>query len=408
MRPRLLELLVCPIDKTPLELIAWEQRDVALSADARAQARRMGLPASALGQEITTGVLVNRARHYYYPIYHGVPRLLAFPTGVARRFAAEYAPRLAAELPGFRLPAEQPMPGEEAVLRSFSSEWLHYDWRPGSYWKMTAEQMSRCMQFMLDLTRRPVRDKLVLEVGIGIGGVADYVVRQNRCELVGIDLSYAVDTAQKYFGDNPFLHIVQASVFAMPVRDGTFDLVYSHGVLHHTFSTKLALDRVAGLPKPGGRLYVWLYNPEEERRTWIRRALMTLERIIRPLCSRLPEALQTLLLLPIIPLYVVHQNILERRATPGAIRYGWREAAHAARDRFTPRFAHRQTEEEVAGWFRAAGYGGLQYASRRDWPSYVPAQFAGHTAVDGVRRALPAFRERDPTSESLLQPAPRA
>ena len=81
--------------------------------------------------------------------------------------------------------------------------------------------------------------------------------RAEDCEIVGMDLGYSVDQASRYFGRNPRLHIIQASVFALPFRPCTFDIVYSHGVLHHTYSTEAAFRKVAQLPKPnGGMLYV--------------------------------------------------------------------------------------------------------------------------------------------------------
>jgi SAM-dependent methyltransferase len=223
-----------------------------------------------------------------------------------------------------------------------------------------------------------------LEVGIGVGGIADHVARKEECELVGIDLSYAADSAYKHFGGRAFLHIVQASAFAPPFPENVFDLVYSQGVLHHTFSTKTAFEHICKLPKVGGRLYVWVYSEKDEQRTMIRRIIMLMETLIRPLCWRLPESLQTVTLLPIIPLYLIHQN-LQARCKAGYVRFGWREAMHAARDRFTPRYVHRHTEEEICDWFRQAGYAELQCASKRDRPNFVPIPFVSATAVDGVR-----------------------
>ncbi len=70
---------------------------------------------------------------------------------------------------------------------------------------------------------------------------------------MGIDLSCAVDAANKHFRKNSFFHIVQASAFAPPFPKGSFDLVYSQGVIHHTFSTRTAFEALAGLPRRGGR-----------------------------------------------------------------------------------------------------------------------------------------------------------
>ena len=86
-------------------------------------------------------------------------------------------------------------------------------------------------------------------MGIGIGGTADYISRSEECEIVGIDLGYAVDAAYRNFGQNPLFHIVQASVFSLPFRENTFDFVYSHGVIMATYSTKEAFDELARLPR---------------------------------------------------------------------------------------------------------------------------------------------------------------
>jgi SAM-dependent methyltransferase len=345
----------------------------------------MGIDPAALSTQITTGVLLNRTRQIYFPICNGIPRLLTFPTGVTRHFVEQHRERLERELRGFHLPDEPPKPGEADILSSFSREWLDYGWDSRSYWDRPADELNRSMHFMLDLDRRPVRDKLVLEVGIGIGGTAHHIVEQQECELVGIDLSYAVDGAYKYFGQNKLLHIVQASLFTPPFRESWFDFVYSHGVLHHTYSTKAAFEHICRLPKPGGRLYVWVYSPQQERRTLLRRVLMQLEGIVRPLMWRLPERLQTLALLPAVCLYVTHQRSAIKGNRTGSIKYGWREAVHAARDRLTPRYAHRHDDEEVSSWFRASGYRELRRPSQRCCPSFVPVHFVACTGVDGTR-----------------------
>jgi uncharacterized protein YbaR (Trm112 family)/SAM-dependent methyltransferase len=388
MKPRLLDFLFCPIDKTPLELLSWESSRASLSRETTTRINRLGVDPDLFSTEIITGALINRARRVFYPIHEGVPRMLVFRTGVAQRFVGENADRLAKELHGFTLPQEAPAPGEEAVLRTFSSEWVNYDWDERTYWNTSADVVYKTMRSLLELEQRPIRDKLVLEVGIGIGGLADYMAREEECELVGMDLSYAVDPAYRHFGGSPFLHVVQASAFRPPYPENSFDLVYSHGVLHHTFSTKAAFDCVSRLPKVGGRLYVWLYSHGREEGSLERRVLMRGERVFRPIMSRLPTALQTAALMPIVPFYLVRQNLFSDRRRPGFIRYGLREALHAARDRFTPRYAHRHSDDEVSGWFREAGYSELQCVSEREHESFVPEAYVQGVGVEGVRTSV--------------------
>ena len=388
MKLRLLDFLVCPIDRTPLDLVEWESRPLKLGSEDTARMERLRLDRERFSREVMTGVLLNRNRRILYPIYQGVPRMLSFSTGVAREFGKRYGQRIDREFPGYTLPQVPPMPGEGTVLRTFSSEWVNYDWDGKAFWNMRPDVHYESLKFLLDTAHHPVKDKLVLEVGIGIGGMADHMARSEQCEMIGIDLSHAVDAAQRHFGNNPFFHIIQASAFAVPLPENTFDLVYSHGVIHHTFSTKTAFDRICRLPKVRGRLYVWVYSPYNEKRTLMRRALMTLENLVRPLCWRLPERLQTVVLAPLLPLYIMHQNFHVKRGGPGYVSYGWREALHAARDRFTPRYVHRHSEEEVRRWFQNAGYVSADDSGKREYPDFVPADFVWNTAVSGVRQSL--------------------
>jgi SAM-dependent methyltransferase/uncharacterized protein YbaR (Trm112 family) len=386
MRQRLASLLVCPLDRTGLDLVGWDVRTRPLDRETRSLAAVMKIDPASLEADVETGLLLNHARRLAYPIYRGVPRMLVFRSGLSADFEREFGDRLAREWPGYRLPSEGSMPGEADVLRSFSQEWLDYDFGQGRYWNMTPERLYRCMDFMLDLEERPVRHGRVIEVGIGIGGIADHVSRSQACEVVGVDLSHAVDAAERHFGANPLLHVVQASVFALPFADGSFDLAYSHGVIHHTYSTRDAFQCMSRLPRHGGRLYVWVYSPLDERRTLTRRALMALEHVLRPICWRLPTGLQTLVLVPLVPLYMAHQAVGADGGAHGTVRYGFNEALHAARDRFTPRYVHRHDDDEVGEWFRAAGFRDIRHVRRRTLPAYLPASFVYCTGVDGVRQ----------------------
>ena len=247
--------------------------------------------------------------------------MLVFPTGVGQQFVAKYADRIAKELDGFTLPDEAPAIGEETVLRTFSSEWVNYDWDEATYWNTTSEVVYKTTRSLLGLERHPIRDKAVLEVGIGIGALADYMAREEECELVGVDLSYAVDPAYKHFGRNPFLHVVQASVFRLPYRESTFDLAYSHGVSITRSRRRRPLNVSPGSRRSEAVSYIWVYSHKAQKLSFERRALMRTERLLRPIIWRLPTKLQTIALMPIVPLYLVRQNLFRDRRKPGFIKY---------------------------------------------------------------------------------------
>jgi uncharacterized protein YbaR (Trm112 family)/2-polyprenyl-3-methyl-5-hydroxy-6-metoxy-1,4-benzoquinol methylase len=390
MRKRLLRWLVCPLCQSKVNLVIKDSARRALSEldyvvlDATAKLENR----DEIETEVITGALTCGRCHVYYPIFNAIPRMLTYPTLVVQIHAENNANWIGQNLSGFLPPSGKPPPGEERVLRSFSKEWQDYKWSGASYWDTTPETTLECMRYSLGIPKHSLRHKLVLEIGIGIGVTADALSRTEQCELVGMDLGYAVDQAQRYFGKNSRLHIVQASVFSPPFPSDTFDVVYSHGVLHHTYSTRLAFEHIAQLPKrTEGMLYVWVYSHEQEQATILRRVLMTVERVVRPILSRLPELVQTILLLPILPFYVVYQNLYRRKklGQQFAATYGWSEALHAARDRLTPLFAHRHTYREVTEWFQSEMYQKLEFLRDELPPEGVPNTYPLNVGIRGWR-----------------------
>jgi 2-polyprenyl-6-hydroxyphenyl methylase/3-demethylubiquinone-9 3-methyltransferase len=67
---------------------------------------------------------------------------------------------------------------------------------------------------------------------------------------------------RRYYPDDPCWTIEQGSILDVEYLAGLgqYDVVYAWGVLHHTGRMWEAMERVAGLVKPGGRLFIALYN----------------------------------------------------------------------------------------------------------------------------------------------------
>src|SRR5437764_12786766 len=111
-------------------------------------------------------------------------------------------------------------------MASFSKEWLDYDY-DGVIWEMSYDDHER--RFLQEigpaLTASGV--KTFLEVGCGLGVTTQLAHKNSHADVVGLDLSLAVWKANRHYKDNPFLHFVEGSVFAMPFADRSFDLIYS-------------------------------------------------------------------------------------------------------------------------------------------------------------------------------------
>jgi 2-polyprenyl-6-hydroxyphenyl methylase/3-demethylubiquinone-9 3-methyltransferase len=69
---------------------------------------------------------------------------------------------------------------------------------------------------------------------------------------------------------------------------GTFDIVYSWGVLHHTGAMWQALENIQALVASGGKLFIAIYNdqgPQSQRWHTLKRVYNKLPSMLRPLFS---------------------------------------------------------------------------------------------------------------------------
>lgn len=101
----------------------------------------------------------------------------------------------------------------------------------------------------------------VLEIGCGLGTDGAQFAKAGA-DYTGIDLTEtAVDLARRrfeLFNLPGTFRVEDAERLNFP--DNSFDLVYSHGVLHHTPDTAAAVREVHRVLRPGGRAAVMLYH----------------------------------------------------------------------------------------------------------------------------------------------------
>jgi ubiquinone/menaquinone biosynthesis C-methylase UbiE len=100
----------------------------------------------------------------------------------------------------------------------------------------------------------------VLEIGCGCGSEAARFVRAGA-RYTAVDLtSAAICLTQRRFQlGNLEGRFVQGDAEDLPFAEGSFDLVYSHGVLHHTPDTPRTIHEVFRVLTPGGRAVIMLY-----------------------------------------------------------------------------------------------------------------------------------------------------
>lgn len=103
--------------------------------------------------------------------------------------------------------------------------------------------------------------KDVLEIGLGIGADGTRWA-QHAKSYTGVDLtSEAVKATQKHFELLGLKgNIMQGNAEALKLKDSQFDIVYSHGVLHHTPDINKTFEEIYRVMKPGGQFIVMLYS----------------------------------------------------------------------------------------------------------------------------------------------------
>lgn len=193
---------------------------------------------------------------------------------------------------------------------------------------------------------------------------------------LGVDVSAAVDVARDRFAERGLsAGFMQADISDLPLPEGSVDLIFSEGVLHHTNSTEGALKSLAKLLKSGGRFLFYVYRRKGPVREftddYVRAKLQAMSqeeawRALEPL-TQLGIALGELNAEIHIPTAIDLLEIPAGRINVQRLFYwhvakifyredlNFEEMNHVNFDWYAPANAHRQSPEQVRGWCADAG-----------------------------------------------------
>lgn len=104
---------------------------------------------------------------------------------------------------------------------------------------------------------------LVLETGCGTGQLSNFLGMSWRRKVFAGDICLNSLRLAKGFADRYDIRNVaflQMNLFRPPFRDGSFDVVISNGVLHHTGDCEAGFKSILAKLKPGGHIIIGLYN----------------------------------------------------------------------------------------------------------------------------------------------------
>jgi SAM-dependent methyltransferase len=206
----------------------------------------------------------------------------------------------------------------------------------------------------------------VLDAGCGMGRWLHFAVKAGA-EIVGMDVSPAVDVAAVREGDGA--DFVQADLRFPPFAPGSFDLVYSLGVVHHLEDPKAGVRALAGLVRPGGELRLYVYRSVDDE-PLPRRFLLALVTAMRVITTRAPypavHVVAWLMAAIATPLFLWPRRLFRRwpsgdRLTCGLplVHYAdvpFRMLVSEQFDRLVAPIEGRFRKQDVEGWLKAVGF----------------------------------------------------
>lgn len=113
----------------------------------------------------------------------------------------------------------------------------------------------------------------VLEIGVGCGTHAQLLAGRAR-SYTGIDLTdYAIEATSRRLALAGLKgRLVRMDAERLSFPDGSFDFVWSWGVIHHSSDTKAILRQIQRVLRPGGRAVFMVYH-DSLWNTWVRGGL---------------------------------------------------------------------------------------------------------------------------------------
>ena len=184
-------------------------------------------------------------------------------------------------------------------------------------------------EFARLLDRAIPGDARLLEVGCGTGQMSLYLARADRL-VIGADLTRGPlmlgAAAARRFGLDR-VQFVETDLRHPGLRAGSFDVVYSSGVLHHTPDPRASFAQIAQLARPGGMIVLGVYN-----------AFARIPHRLRRQVARLSGYR-----------WVPFDPVLRDRRNEPARREAW------LRDQYRHPEEHRHTLAEVQRWFAENG-----------------------------------------------------
>jgi SAM-dependent methyltransferase len=253
----------------------------------------------------------------------------------------------------------------EDYAHSFGYQWNYFDkTQLDSYMR---NDLSRERFFATTQWPQKMDGQVILEGGCGMGRFTQ-IALETGAEVFSFDLSTAVEANLRNNGDCSRVHILQASIYEIPLHKESFDKVFCMGVLQHCPDVRAAFMSLVPFLRPGGEIVIDVYQRHKG-------LFPPLKYWARPFLTWMgPEGVHKFLKFAIPPAFALKKALykvpLVGKPVGNLIPIG--PVSHAPRlnfsdeelvqvkilsalDMYSPVHDHPQTLEGVRKWFSDAG-----------------------------------------------------
>jgi SAM-dependent methyltransferase len=303
------------------------------------------------GPHIIEGTLQCSQCNENYPIVRGIPRFL--PTNLHHLVSHN--------------------------VNNFGEQWKTYHQR------LPQNQLE--LESYLEGTNLSLSDfegKTILDAGCGSGKFAAITGNLPNVRLLAMDLSESVEVAFEVTRELPHVHIIQADILNPPLRSASFDLVYSIGVLHHTYDPSGSFKALSAFLKPSGSFFFWLYAKERNG------LYLTLFDPIRKQVTRhLPVGMNNVMAWglalatwPILVFYSLLSRVSMLHTTACKVlplyeyllyfkRVGFWLWRNTILDKMIPHISHHFSREELLSWLDGYRLNSMIFRNGNSWGVYA-------------------------------------
>ncbi len=249
---------------------------------------------------------------------------------------------------------------QKHIAENFGDAWVAY----AKARKVNPYMEEQFRDWVLPLQPDDFKDKMVMEMGSGLGGFSAYSAQYGAKQVIGLEISHALDAGVSMLMDNPNLSFIQADLLEPPIKKESIDLVFSLGVLHHLPKPAEGFNAIVPLAKQDkGQVFIWVYGWENNR------LIRLIVEPLRAICHRLPVMMVRLLLA--VPLSCILFPLLHTVYHPGLPwplkglseklphyhyfqwlrRYGFGYVVGMVNDQLIPPVTHYLKKETLLSWY---------------------------------------------------------